>query len=712
MSERELSRREFIRTGAQAGAALVIAVSLPGADALAESVHGPAGGRAGGAAAAVKPNAWIRVDADGTVSVMVDKHEMGQGVLTTFTIIVADELEVDLAQVKALAVPEDPAAWEANGGRSIFTGGSTSTRTSWEPLRQGAAAGRELLRSAAAARLGVPVEECLARGGAILHQKSGRRLPYGDLVADASTLPVPTNPPLKPNSAFTLVGKSTKRIEGPEKVRGTALFGYDVDLPDMLVASVERPPAFGAVLKTVSDVAARRVPGVLDVIRIPQGVAVVARNTWAAFKGRQALRADWDTSSASGLSSDALWTELATLCKQPGTVTRNMGDAAGALARAARVVEAEYYAPYMDHVPMEPMNATAVVEPGRVEVWAPTQSASACQQTAAGVAGVKPEAGKVHSLLLGGGCGRPFAADDVAMAVEVAKRMPGKPVKVVWTREDSVRNGMYRPLTYHKLRGGLDASGKPLALLHRIGGVSDSGTTGRGDENPYRFPNMRAEQHLKTTAVPTGPWRSVQFTHMGWVTDGFMDELAVAAGRDPYQFKREALAHNPKLLACLDLVAQKAGWGKPVAKGHALGIAACSSFNSHAAEVAEVSVSPDGEVKVHRVVVAAHVGTVVNPVTLTAQAESAVTLALGFTLKHALTVVDGTVQESNFHDYAIVRMDEMPPVEFYAVPSDEPPTGIGEPPVPPLPPAVTNAIFAATGKRIRRLPVDPKALRS
>jgi isoquinoline 1-oxidoreductase beta subunit len=710
MSERELNRRDFIRTGAQAGAALVIAVSLPGADALAGVTTG-----AGGATddvASLKANAWIQVDADGSVSVVVDKHEMGQGVLTTFRMIVADELEVELARVNLLPVPEDPAAWEANGGRFIFTGGSTSTRTSWEPLRMGAAAGREMLRSAAAARLGVPVDACVARAGAIVHEQSGRRLSYAELVDDAARLPVPPKPALKPNSAFKIIGRDAARVEGPEKVRGTAVFGYDVELPDMLIASVERPPAFGAVLKTVNDVAARRVAGVVDVIRIPQGVAVVARNTWAAFKGRQALRLDWDTTPATGLSSDALWTELATLCKQPGKVTRNVGDANAALARAARVVQAEYFAPYMDHIPMEPMNATALVRPDGVEVWVPTQSASASQQAAAGVAGVKPAAVKVHSLLLGGGFGRRFAADDVVIAVEVAKRVPGKPVKVVWTREDSVRNGAYRPLTYHSFRGGLDAAGNPVALLHRIGGVSDSGTVGNGEENPYAFPNHRAEQHLKQTAVPTGPWRSVSFTHMGWVTDGFMDELAVAARKDPYQFKRAALAHNPKLLACIDLAAQKAGWGKPLPAGHARGIAASSSFNSHAAEVADVSISPDGEVKVHRVVVAAHVGTVVNPVTLAAQVESAVTLALGFTLRHGITVVDGAVQESNFHDYPVMRLDEMPAIEFYPVPSEEPPTGIGEPPVPPLPPAVTNAIFAATGKRIRRLPIDPKALRA
>jgi isoquinoline 1-oxidoreductase beta subunit len=708
MSERPFSRREFLRSSAEASALLVVAVHLP-------LTHCDAGARPYGGGIDVgglHPSAWLTIDTAGTVSVVVDKHELGQGVLTSLPMIVAEELEADWAKVRPLPVPEDPSDWAAHGGRDIFTGGSTSVRTSWEPLRKAGAAAREMLRSAAAARWQVPVEECTARKGAILHEKTGRRLDYGTLVPDAAQLPVPANPHLKPNSAFSIVGKPKPRVEGREKVTGTLLFASDLDLPGMLVASVERPPAYGAVLRSVDDAAARQVPGVVNVLRVPQGVAVVAKNTWAALKGREALRLDWDTAPARGLSSDAIFRELAAPTRAAGQVTRNVGDAPAALRTAAKQVEAEYFLPFMDHVPMEPMVAAALVRDGAVEVWAPTQVASEAQGVAAQVAGVPVGRVRLHSLLAGGGFGRRLTPDDVVLAVTVAKQVPGTPVKVVWTRADSIRNGTYRPLTYHHLQGGLDAAGNPVAWVHHIAGAGERGLIGDGNELPYAIPNIRADVYAKDIPVPTGAWRSVTYTHMGFVVDGFMDELAAAAGKDPYRFRRDLLAHDPKLLACLDLVAEKAGWGKPLPKGYGRGIAAASSFGSHAAEVAEVSVSPDGEVKVHRVVAAVHVGTVVNPPGLVAQVESAVTLALSFTLKHGITLRDGAVQESNFHDYPLVRIDEMPPVEVHVVPSQDAPTGIGEPPVPPLAPAVVNAIFAATGKRVRRLPVDPAALRA
>ena len=707
MSERAYNRRDFLRSSAEASALLVVAVHLPLAEGLAAET-------APGAAAegpVLQPSALITIDTAGIVSVVVDEHEMGQGVLTGLSMILAEELEADWSKVRPLPVPEDPSTW-LESRRPILTGGSTSTRMGWLPFRKAGAAARELLRAAAAARWQVPVEECIARKGSILHEKTGRRLDYGALVEAAAKLPVPADPPLKPSSAFTIVGRPMPRVEGREKVAGTALFGYDLDLPGMLVASVERPPAYGAVLQAVDDASARQVPGVVNVFRVPQGVAVVGKNTWAALKGRQALRLTWDTSPAKGLSSDAIFRELAAPSRPAGRVTREAGDAPAAMRTAAKVIEAEYMLPFMDHALMEPMNAAALVAEGGVEVWAPTQSSSRVQEEVAQLAGVAVGKVRVHALLSGGGFGRRYTPDDVLLAVAVAKQVPGTPVHVVWTREDSIRNGVYRPLTYHQLQGGLDAAGNPVAWIQRISGAGEAGMLGSGRELPYAIPNIRAEVYARSIPVPTGPWRSVTFPHMGFVVDGFTDELAAAAGKDPYRFKRALLGQNPKLLACLDLAAEKAGWGRPLPKGHAVGIAALSSFGSHAAEVAEVSVSPEGEVKVHRVVAAVHVGTVVNPPMIEAQVEGAITMALSFTLKHGITLRDGAVQESNFHDYPILRMDELPPIEVHVVPSDEAPTGIGEPPVPPLAPAVVNAIFAATGNRIRRLPVDVAALRA
>ncbi len=703
MSEqRSYSRRAFLRTGAGASVALVVAINLPLADdAEARDVRTDD-------ALGFHPSAWLEIDNQGIVSVVVDKHELGQGSMTGLLMIAAEELGADWSKVRPLPVPEDPSKWL----RPIFTGGSTSIRTTWDPLRQAAASAREMLRTAAAQRWSVPVNDCLAREGTIVHQPTGRVLEFGQLVEAASKLPVPEKPPLKDKKDFTIVGKSLPRVEIREKVDGTLRFSYDVDLPGRLTAVVARPPAFGATRKTVDDAGARRVAGVVNVVQVPQGVAVVAKNTWAALKGREALKLEWDTSPAKGLGSDALFAEFQAAVKQPGQVTRNVGDAAAALASAAKVVEGEYFSPFIDHVPMEPMNTTAVVRDGKVEVWTATQVASGAQGAAAKVAGVPPGDVRLHSLLAGGGFGRRLTPDDVSLAVEVARRMPGTPVHVVWTREDSVRNGTYRPLTYHKFRGGVDAQGNPVAWVHQLCGAGEAGLVGRGNEVTYTIPNIHSELYTKNTAIPTGAWRSVHMTHLGWVVESFLDELATAGGKDPYRLRHDLLSANPKLLAALDLVAEKAGWGKPVPQGHGVGIAAVSSFGSHAAEVAEVSVAPDGQVKVHRVVVGVHVGTVINPQLLTAQVESAITLALSYTFKHQITLVDGAVQQGNFDDYPILRIDELPAIEVHVVPSDEAPTGIGEPPVPPLAPAVCNAIFAATGKRVRRLPIDPKTLRA
>ena len=576
----------------------------------------------------------------------------------------------------------------------------------WDPLRKAGAAAREMLREAAARRWDVPVGETRAEQGEIVHDGSGRRLPYGDLVEAAAGLPVPEDPPLKDPASYTILGKPKPRVDLPEKVDGRAVFGFDVTVPGLRVASVERPPTFGAELRSLDDAAARRVAGVEDVVEIPQGVAVVARNTWAALQGRQALRAQW--SDGASVSSAALYQEFEERADQPGEVEIDEGDVDDVLADADTIT-ADFRLPFLDHAPMEPMNAVARVDGRAVEVWVPTQVATASQAAAARVAGVKPGDVKLNVVFPGGGFGRRLETDDVEIAVEVAKRIDG-PVQVVWTREDSIRNGAYRPLTFHRLRGGV-RDGRVVGWHHRVLGAGGRGLVVPGASSPpYRFPNLRADYHLKETAVPVGAWRSVSYTHMGFVIESFMDMLAHQASADPYRFRQEHM-REPKLRAALDLAAEKAGWGAGAPEGRALGIAAVSSFHSHVAEVAEVSVE-GGQVRVHKVTCGVHCGRVINPDTLRAQIEGGITLALSYTLKHQITVEAGAVVQGNFTDYPILRMDEMPEVEVHVVPSDDPPTGIGEPPVPPLAAAVANAVFAATGVRVRQLPITPEVLRS
>ncbi len=704
MRDESLNRRDFLITAGKGGAALVLVIHFPAADREWLPAGAAAGSPAptdgsGTASEAFSPAAWLRIDPDGTVSVVVDEAELGQGVTTTLPMIVAEELDADWSQVRPLPIPANPAGWV----RDISTGGSTSTRMAWEPLRKAGATAREMLKRAAAAQWSVMPDQVRTENGFVVNTKDGRRLGYGALVEHARGMPVPTDPPLKDPRDFRIVGQGKPRLDVATKVDGSAVFGLDIALPGMLVATVARPPAFGATLRRHDDAAARRVPGVVDVVQVPQGVAVVARSTWAALKGRAALSLDWDTSPATGLSSDALFSDFEALADSPGTVAREAGDPDGALASAARVVEADYALPFIDHAPMEPLNAVAHVRDGGVEVWVPTQVATASQQTAARVAGVPVANVVMHVPFIGGGFGRRLETDDVELAVEVAKRVDG-PVQVLWTREDSIRNGAYRPLTYHRLRGGLDPRGEPVAWTHRVVGAGPRGLVVPGLESPpYRLPNFRGDFHIRDTAIPTGAWRSVTYTHFGFVIESFIDELAHAAGKDPYRFRRDLMT-EPRLRDALDLAASRAGWGKATA-GRTLGIAAVSSFRSHVAEVAEISVE-DGQVRVHRVVCAVHCGQVVNPGPLREQVEGAITLALGFTLKHQITVRDGAVEQGNFTDYPVLRIDEMPEVEVHVVPSADPPTGIGEPPVPPLAAAVANAIFAATARRPRRLPIE------
>jgi isoquinoline 1-oxidoreductase beta subunit len=703
MSAPTLSRREFIQ--ATAGSGLVLAVALPRQDAEAE------------AAADFAPNAFVRVGPDGAVTVVVQFSEMGQGVDTAIPMLVAEELEVDPAAVR---FEHAPAAREY--ANPVFgaqgTGGSTAVRGSWELLRRAGAAARIMLIGAAAEAWGVDAAECTARSGAVTHTPSGRRLGYGELAARAAGRAVPQNPPLKPSGEFRVLGRRLRRLDAPLKVSGRAEFGMDVRLPGLLTAVVERCPVFGGRVASFDAARARAVPGVRHVLQITSGVAVVADGYWAAAKGREALSVRWDEGAIAASSSEEHSRIFAELAGRPGAQVRSEGDAPAVLRQAARTVEATYQAPFLAHACMEPMNATAHVRADGVDVWVPTQFQSSTQRRAAEIAGMPPERVAVHTTFLGGGFGRRSEVDFVVDAVELSKEVRA-PVKVVYTREDDIRHDFYRPAALSRFWGALDAEGWPAAWMNRIvspsisqqkapqrvrNGVDRSSVEG-ADDLLYDIPNVLVEYHLRDVGVPVGYWRSVGNSLNAFFKECFLDELASAGGKDPVELRRRLLAREPRLLGVLNLAAERAGWGGALAAGRARGVAVHRSFGSYVAQVAEVSVE-GGSPRVHRVVCAVDCGTVVNPLTVEAQMESGIVYGLTAALYGRITIDRGRVSESNFHDYPALRLPEMPQVETFIVPSSERPGGVGEPGTPPIAPAVCNALFALTGRRVRGLPIQ------
>jgi len=710
-----ISRRDFVATSA----GLVIAFHLPARDTAAR----PA------AAAPFAPNAWLRIDPDGSVTLTIDKSEMGQGSQTGLAMILAEELEADWSKVRLGPVPENPAGWS----RRMSTGGSTAIRTSWEPLRKAGAAAREMLLDAAAATWGVDRTSCRAERGAVVHTASNRRLAYGKLVAKAAQLPVPKDPPLKDPKDFRLLGTRVPRLDTPAKVDGSAVFGIDVKVPGMLVASIERCPVFGGTLKRYDAAKAKAVPGVRAVVVLEPspwtgtggawaagcaaGIAVVADTYWQAVTGRRALEVEWDEGQAASLGSDDIRAQFVRLAGQPGVEARKDGDAAGTLAGAAKRVEAVYEVPFLHHATMEPMSCTAHVRADGCDVWAPTQNQTRAQEVAAELTGLPKEQVRVHTTFLGGGFGRRLEPDFVSEAVRVSKAA-GAPVKVIWSREDDVQHGFYRPATYNTFAAGLDATGAPLAWTHRIVappillkfGPLEKGidrTLIDGASNlPYAIPNVLVDQvAVDLLPVPRGFWRSVGISQNAFVTECFFDEVAVAAGKDPYELRRQLLRDKPRHRRTLELAAQKAGWGTPLAAGRGRGIALAEWAPTTCAQVAEVSVAADGSVRVHRVVCAVDCGPTVNVGQIEAQLQGGIVYGLTAALYGEITIERGRVKQSNFTDYPMLHLDEMPVVEVHVVPSDDKQGGIGEPSVGPVAPAVCNAIFAATGKRIRRLPV-------
>ncbi len=704
------SRRRFLAGAAAGTAGLVIAFHIPQAGAQAAKTGLTASGE-------FSPNAFVRIAPDGAVTLMLNKAEMGQGVHTALPMLMAEELEVDIATVKVEHAPVDQAYAHPQFGLQ-FTGGSMSTASEWVRLRQVGAAAREMLLAAAAAQWSVERAQLKAENGSITGP-GGRKGTYGEFVPAAAKLPVPANAPLKDPKDFKLIGRPTRRLDSVAKVTGTADFGIDVKRPGMLVAAVLRPPLFGAKVKSVDDAKAKAVPGVKGVFTVPSGIAVVATNFWSARSARDLLQVTWDETAAAKVSSDALVAQYRQMAATPGAVALKEGNADAALAGAAKTISAEFDLPFLAHAAMEPLNCVAEVAADRCEIWVGTQMQGIDRLNAAAAAGLKPEQVFIHTQFLGGGFGRRAvpSSDFIVEAVHVAKAARA-PVKVIWTREDDMAGGYYRPLWFSRLVAGLDAGNKIVALKHTLVGQSIvagtpfagmirngvDGTSVEGAANsPYDIPNRTVELHSPRLGVPVLWWRSVGHTHTGFVMESFIDELAHAAGKDPLAFRRELLVKHPRHLGVLNLAADKGGWGTPMAAGRARGIAVHESFGSWVAQVAEISVA-DGRIRVHKVVSAVDCGRVVNPLSAQAQVESAVVYGLSAALHGAITLKDGKVEQTNFGDYPVVRLDEAPAMETHFVAATDAPRGLGEPGTPLIAAAVANALFALNGQRIRSLP--------
>ena len=657
-----------------------------------------------GAPLPVKPNAYIHIDSDNGVTFVISKVEMGQGTVTSLSQILADELDCDWNCVRTEFAPVDPSRYGPMQG--VF--GSTSIRTQWMPLRKAGAATRQMLMEAAAQKWNIDVTQVRTEQGFLV--ANGQRVSYGSVAEAAAKLPVPANIQLKDAKDFKLIGTPAKRLDTRDKISGATKFGIDAEVPGMLYATLARCPVFGGKATSYEADKAKAVTGVREVVRVSNGIAVVADNTWAAMQGRKALNITWDEGPNATLSSAIIRSRMAEQAEKPGLSGRTEGDAAGTLARAAKRVEAVYEAPYLAHACMEPLNCTADVRSDGCEIWASTQMQSGARQAAARITGLDPARIEVHSMYMGGGFGRRGGTDFISDAVEVSKAM-GAPVKLTWMREDDIQTGPYRPAAYVKFAGSIDAHGWPETLMARVvcpsfgrggDGFDDTAVEGINDLE-YRFPHCAIEFHRADGAVPTSYWRSVGYSQNTFFAECFLDELAVAGGKDPVEVRRRLLAHSPRMLAVLNLVAEKANWGKP-APGRYHGVALVNNLGSFTAEVAEVSLE-GSKVKVHRVVCAIDCGQVVNPAILKQQVEGGIAYGLTAALKGAITIDRGRAQQGNFNTYDMLRIGEMPMVDVHIVRSSEAPGGVGEASVPPIAPAIANAIFAATQSPVRKLPI-------
>ncbi|MBK9692028.1 MAG: xanthine dehydrogenase family protein molybdopterin-binding subunit [Gemmatimonadetes bacterium] len=711
----QVSRREFLRVSAVAGAGLTLAVSLDGC--------GPGGepAAAGPGEPVFLPNAFVRVDEQGWVTVISKHVEMGQGTYTGLATIVAEELDADWDKVRVEGAPADAAKYANLAFGVQGTGGSTSIANSWPQLRAAGATARAMLVAAAAAEWKVDAATLTTERGVITNPANGKRLGYGQVARAAAALPVPEQVPLKDPASFRLIGKRAPRVDARAKVTGSAPFTQDVSLPGMLTAVVAHPPRFGATVRSFDASAAKAVPGVREVVQIPTGVAVLADGFWAARQGRDALVIDWDESKAFRGSTPALFAEYRALAAKPGTIARKDGQGAAAV-RGERQAAAVYELPFLAHACMEPLNCVVRLSADGCEIWNGEQFHTPDQMAVAAVTGLRPEQVTIHMLYAGGSFGRRAnpQADYVVEAVTIARAIEGRaPVKMVWTREDDTRAGYYRPMYVHAVKAALGPDGRAAAWHHRVVGQSImKGSAFEGfiqkgidptsvegiTDTGYGIPHFQVELHTTTLGVPIQWWRSVGHTHTAFVMETMMDELAVLAGQDPVAFREAHLGAAPRHLGVLRLAAEKAGWGTPLPAGRARGVAVHQSFGSYVAEVAEVSLE-NGAPRVHRVVCAVDCGVAVNPDVITMQMQSSIAYALSALLHGAVTLKDGVVEQANFDTYKVLRLPEMPEVEVHIVPSAEPPSGVGEPGTPPLAPAVANAMFQLTGTRVRTLPV-------
>jgi isoquinoline 1-oxidoreductase beta subunit len=740
------SRREFLKSSAAGSAGLLLAFYAP---ALAATPYAPEPD--------FKPNAYIAIDPRGDVRLVVTRSEMGQGVRTALAMILAEELDADWSRVKIEQGDCDPQYGD------MTTGGSMSIRSTWDPLRKAGACARDMLLTAAAQGWGVAKDECSAAGGSVIeHKKTGQKITYGQLAIKAASVPLPKDVPLKDPKDYRIVGTKRARVDGRHIVIGEAHYGIDTKVPGMLYAVVARPPVFGGKVKKFDATGALAVPGVRKVFEVPAvempplfgeerkpdsghqhylwgGVAVVADSTWQAIAGRRALTVDWDNGPGAEESTEKQRATLTELLKTPGKELKKIGDPDAALASAAKTVAADYETPFLAHMTMEPVNCTASVRAGKCEVWAPTQNPNGMATALASVLNLPQSALTIHITLIGGGFGRRLCID-YGVEAALVSRSAGAPVKVIWTRDDDIRHDYYRPISHHRLRAAVDAQGQVTSWLHHIAAPSTDSTflggelpdTGGTEIAGTGLPsgtvaNYLLQQSFLHTAVPRGYWRAVDTNWNHFAVQCFIDEIAAATGQDPLALRRQLIATKDKpagggdnegetpvnvdrLLGVLNLVAEKSDWGKPLPAGRGRGIAGLYGFGSYVAHVAEVTVAKDGTLRVDRVVVAVDCGQVINPDLVAAQIEGGVAFGLTAALYDEITIQNGQVQQSNFDNYPMLRIADMPKVEVHLVPSHEPPGGIGEPGVPSTAPAVANAIFAATGKRLRRLPFQTQEL--
>ncbi len=702
-----MNRRDFIKVTSTAGSGLILGFYLPSTNKLSGKPL---------TSTAFEPNAWIKVQPDNFVRIMVAKSEMGQGVVTSLPMIVADEMDLDWSQVIAEKAPADRKkyGWQMTGGSNSVSGG-------WKKLRKAGATAREMLVSAAAQEWDVSKNECTSKLGTVIHESTGRVLSYGELAGKASTLVIPKKPKLKSKNEFTIIGKDKKKKDTPSKINGTAEFALDVQLDGMVYATVIHSPVFGGEVKSFDKSSVSDVSGIINIFIIERGLAIVAENTWAALKAGKKIKIDWSDGDSAGVDSKKIRKDLMKASEKKGSVVRKEGNVKKALASSDNIHEVIYESPLQAHATMEPMNCTAYVKKDQCEVWAGTQDANGARKIAAKASNLSKKQVKVNVTYLGGGFGRRAHNDFVEEAVEISKVMK-KPVKLIWSREEDMQHDYYRPASVHVMKGAFDQNNQLTSWSHRIAAPSilftqfvkipfpfkekaDIISVEGAKHLPYEIPNMQVDFQMTKTTIPLWFWRSVYNSQNAFANECFMDELSEKAGKDPVQFRLDLLPKNSRDAGVINLVAEKSGWTDFNNDKIFQGFSCHKSFGTWVAQVARVSIE-NNQVKVHEVHCAVDCGTLINPANAKTQISSGIIYGLSATLKSKITVKDGRIVESNFDDFDVIRMDETPDIHVYFVDSDEDPTGLGEPGLPPIAPAVTNAVYAATGKRFRNLPIQ------